>query len=384
MVDTTTPAPLVPTVARGAPPPRKIAVLRASAVGDFIFGLPALDALREAFPRAEIVVLGRAWHAAFLNGRHGPIDRVITVPPWSGVTVEPGELTDPEAIARFVSTMQKEAFDLAIQLHGGGRHSNRLVLSLGAALTAGTRTPDAPLLDQWVPYVYSQSEVLRALEVVALVGARVVTVEPRLSVTAADLAEAAVMAPADARPLVALHPGASAPERRWPPERFAAVGDALAGAGARVVVTGTTIEAPLAAMVTDAMHHPATNLAGRLTLGGLAGLQSRCAVVVANDTGPLHLAGAVGAATVGLYWGFNLVTAGPTVTSRHRPFASWQRECPTCGADLTRTRCDHRVSLVSDIDPVEVAAAALELLDRGRDRASHRDGSGTSTARAAR
>jgi ADP-heptose:LPS heptosyltransferase len=59
----------------------KIAVLRANAVGDFIVALPALQALRDTWPDAEIVLLARAWHRAFLEGRPGPVDRVEVLPP---------------------------------------------------------------------------------------------------------------------------------------------------------------------------------------------------------------------------------------------------------------------------------------------------------------
>src|SRR2546430_14707651 len=68
---------------------RRIAVLRANALGDFIFALPALEALRAAYPQAEIVLLAKKWHATFLQGRPGPVDRVIVVPPYPGVSEEP-------------------------------------------------------------------------------------------------------------------------------------------------------------------------------------------------------------------------------------------------------------------------------------------------------
>src|SRR5258708_31084265 len=68
---------------------RKIAVLRANALGDFILTLPALEALRAAYPHAEIVLLAKKWHAAFLANRPGPVDRVVVVPPYGGVGGEP-------------------------------------------------------------------------------------------------------------------------------------------------------------------------------------------------------------------------------------------------------------------------------------------------------
>src|SRR5947207_4014402 len=193
----------------------KIAVLRANALGDYIFALPALDALRFAYPDAEIVLLGAAWHVSFLTGRPGPVDRVVELPPL------------PDVGEAFLAKMRAEDFDLAIQLHGGGRETNPVVAALGARLTAGLRAADAPPLDRWVRYVYYQPEVFRYLEVVRLVGARPVGYRPVLELTADDRKAAAAVVPDGGRPLVVLHPGATDPRRRWPADRFSAVGDAL-------------------------------------------------------------------------------------------------------------------------------------------------------------
>src|SRR5438093_11199142 len=109
-------------------------------------------------------------------------------------------------VERYFDRMARERFDLGIHLHGGGRNSNPFLLRLGARLTAGLKTPDAPRLDRWLPYVYFQPEVLRYLEVVSLVGAPPTTFQPRLAVTGADLDEARRVVPETRRPLVALHP----------------------------------------------------------------------------------------------------------------------------------------------------------------------------------
>ena len=107
---------------------RKIAVLRANGLGDFIFALPALEALRAAYPQAEIVLLAKAWHAAFLNDRPGPVDRVIVIPPYRGVSLDSNDSNiaeDPAAQKLFFACMHRERFDLAIQMHGGGRTTRR-------------------------------------------------------------------------------------------------------------------------------------------------------------------------------------------------------------------------------------------------------------------
>ena len=343
---------------------RKIAVLRANALGDFIFALPALEALRAAYPRAEIVLLAKKWHATFLEGRPGPIDRVVVVPPCEGVSEEPGapgSVENSAELEQFFEAMVQERFDLAIQMHGGGRHSNPFLLRLGASMTVGLKTPDAVPLDRWVPYIYFQPEILRYLEVVSLVGATASVLEPRISVLEKDLFEAQSVVPEKARPLVVLHPGAGGPQRRWPPEKFSAVGDALAAAGAHIVVTGTKEEEHVVNAVITAMEAKAQNVCGCLSLGGLAGLLSRCRVLVSNDSGPLHVATAVGTATVGIYWCFNLITAGILTRSCHRPVVSWRLTCPICGVDRSCTSCDHHGSFVADIPTREVMMAALDL-----------------------
>jgi ADP-heptose:LPS heptosyltransferase len=199
----------------------------------------------------------------------------------------------------------------------------------------------------------------------ALVGAKTTNLEPEVAVTAEDLAASRCVIPALNQPLVVLHPGASDPRRHWPTEKFAVVGDALAQAGALVVVTGTAAEQNLVQAVVDRMQGNAQNLAGRLSLNGLTGLLSRSTVVIANDTGPLHLARAVGTPTVGIYWCGNLINAGTTVRTWHRPMISWRLICPVCGVDCTsRDRCDHPVSFVADVNAEEVIEAAMDLIQQ--------------------
>ncbi|GAA5183259.1 glycosyltransferase family 9 protein [Rugosimonospora acidiphila] len=350
----------------------RIAVLRANAVGDFIFTLPALDALRAAYPDAEITLLGAPWHARFLTGRPGPVDDVVVVPPLPGIrTADAGE--QAPSLPEFQEAVRARRYDVAVQLHGGGRNSNPFVLGLGARLAIGLRAPDAPALDRWVRYDYYQPEVFRYLEVVGLIGASPVGWRPRLELTEQDLMESKAVAGVPAGPRVALHPGASDTRRRWPARRFSEVGDALAEAGAEVIVTGTPPEREVVEEVVGQMRRPARALVGGLSLGGLAALYAGCAAVVSNDTGPLHLAEAVDTPTVGIYWIGNLINCAPPERTRHLPMISWTIHCPECGLDCTRdlypardgaTPCEHRVSFVADVPSVEVRDAALELLGR--------------------
>jgi len=100
---------------------------------------------------------------------------------------------------------------------------------------------------------------------------------------------------------VVLHPGASAPTRQWPTERYAAVGDALAADGWDVVLTGVPSERDISATVRERMRAPVTDLTGATSLGGLAALLADSAVLVGNDTGSAHLAVAVGAPSVTVF-----------------------------------------------------------------------------------
>ncbi|WP_018222535.1 glycosyltransferase family 9 protein [Salinispora pacifica] len=369
---------LLGPAAQRVPEVERIAVLRANALGDFIFVLPALTALRAAYPAAEIVLLGAPWHAKLWRDRPGPVDRVLVVPPAPGIRrPEPDE---PESgLADFLTRARAERFDLALQVHGGGANSNPVVAGLGARVTAGLRAEDAPPLDRWLRYVYYQHEVIRYLEVVALVGAVATTVVPTLAVTDADRAEAAeVLGPAD-RPRVALHPGATDTRRRWPVEHFAAVARQLHRDGYEVLVTGTPVEQEVVERVVAAAGVPLRPLVGTLSLGGLAGCYAGCALVVANDTGPLHLAAAVGTSTVGIFWVGNLITTATPLRGRHRPITSWTVHCPVCAVDCTPGsyphrpgdgECPHRDSFVAEVPVIEVLEAARDLLTHGAQPAS--------------
>ncbi len=350
---------LIPDVCR-------IAVLRANGIGDLIFALPALRALRRAYPLAQITLLASEWHRAFLSGRPGPVDRVISVPPSLGVRVDTGRPEDAVEMTAFFETMRRERFDLAVQLHGGGRHSNPFVRRLGARVTIGLRAPDAPPLDRWIPYVYFQSEIVRYLEVVGLAGAHVVTLDPHLAVTARDVEESFEVVSEGLGPFAVVHPSASDPKRRWPPDRFGAAARDLRAAGVAVFVVGIDRDRHLARRVVEAMGgDDRHDLTSRLSLGGLAGLLSRAALVLSNDSGPLHLAGAVGAPTVGNYWCGNVITAAPVNRARHRPVISWRLQCPRCGANAIDEPCGHADSFVADVPVEEVTEAAFDLLGGG-------------------
>jgi len=121
----------------------RIAVLRGGGLGDLMFALPAVAALKAGYPGASVTLLGTPVHAELLSQTVGPVDETVILPFAEGV--RPGPVDDGE-LERFLAGMRARNFDLAVQLHGGGRYSNPFLLRLGARHTVGTATEDAEVL----------------------------------------------------------------------------------------------------------------------------------------------------------------------------------------------------------------------------------------------
>jgi ADP-heptose:LPS heptosyltransferase len=343
----------------------KIAVLRANSLGDFIFILPALQALRETYPKSEITYLGKQWHKEFLQDRPSPIDKVIVLPPLQGVGESENYHNKDSEFEETVKQLKQVKFDIAIQLHGGGRYSNSFINKIGAKITLGLRTPDAEALDISVPYIYYQNEYLRYLEVVGKIGATTANLLPKISVLEKDFTEAKTYI-SNISPYIVLHPGASDTRRRWSTKNFSTVGDYFANHGYRIVITGIKEEENIANEIIGYMEHHAYNLCGQLTLSGLIGLLAQADLVISNDTGPLHLAEALGIKSVGLYWCTNLINAGFLTRENSYPLLSWTISCPICHQDMISpngtTLCTHETSFLNQIKAHQVIDAANSLL----------------------
>ena len=361
--------------------PRKIAVLHAKALGDFIVILPALDAIKRTYPDAELILLTKPWIKEFVSGRPSGVDRVISVPPLAGVkdpVESKGQVLDTDSCAypleadRFCQAMQGEKLDVVIHMQGDGKSVNPFINKFAARMTAGMCNPPAEPLDRSIPYVHYQSEILRNLEVVALIGAHTTSTgfEPRIEVTESDEQEAELVRQLiKGKPYIVIHPGADDLRRVWPAARFAKAADCLIEKGYEVVVTGTPKEEEGVMNVTQSMNCSAIPCTW-LGLGGLAALLQKSALVVSNDTGPLHLARAVGARTVGIYWAPNVLNWGPLSRDQHRVAISWQLECPQCGIrpvspwpfQPQKPDCSHPYSFVESVSVEEVVELAAELL----------------------
>jgi ADP-heptose:LPS heptosyltransferase len=305
--------------------PTRIAVVRAlPGVGDLLCAVPGLAALRAAHPDAHITLVGLPSAAWFVEAHPRLVDDLLPV---AGVPGLPEVVPDAAAARRFHATAVARRFDLAVQLHGSGVTTNPLTTMLGARHQVGAARPD-----QWqppgtvVPYPDDVHEILRVLAVTTAAGAPSVGTDLDLTLTPASRAEARRLLggpePAHA-PYVCLHPGASRPANRWPAERFAAVADLLAGAGHRVVLTGSPAESPVTAAVASAMTAaPVVDLAGRTSVVTLAAVLAGARLVVSNDTGAAHVAAAVQAPGVVVFHaGGDPARWAPLDRTRHRVVA---------------------------------------------------------------
>lgn len=384
MSSTTTTSPLRPfaaatpdpvTVGRlgeRLPGVHRIAVLRGGGLGDLLFAVPALYALAAAYPEAEIVLLGSAIHAELLAGRPGPVDEVAVLPAthteWSGT---------PDADeAEFVRRLRATPIDLAVQVHGGGAWSNPFLRQLNPRLSVGSRAAGAAPLHRNLPYRYYQHEMLRALEVAGLAGAPPVLLEPRLPLTEADRAAASAALGTVPEPVVVVHPGASDPRRCWPTARFAEIARHCLSRGATVVLVGgaadrrlvADIEARVAAASNGDSHLGTLRTLVGSDLSTLCGVLARADVLVGNDSGPRHLARALGTPTVGVFWIGNVISAGPLSRGNDRVLMSWVTRCPVCDQDVTdehAPRCPHDDSFVATVPVGDVRAEVDELLGWG-------------------
>jgi ADP-heptose:LPS heptosyltransferase len=301
-------------------------------------------------------------HAAMLAGRPAPFSAVEVLPVHPGV--REGSPVDPAATDAFVRRLQGRRLDLAVQAHGGGGNSNPFLLRLGARHSVGAAAPGAPRLERNLPYRYFQHETQRWLEVAALAGAPAVQLEARLRGRENTRPRAGVT------PRLVVHPGATDPRRRWPAARFAAVADAVAARGVEVVVVGDASDREAAAEIVASVGSPLVrSVADTISLPALVDLLEDSDVVLANDSGPRHVAMAVGTATVGVFWAPNMINAAPVARRRHRVHPGWTMSCPRCGAPLAQgdeLRCDHQESWVADVGVEPVLNDVLELLGTPR------------------
>ncbi|WP_190011201.1 glycosyltransferase family 9 protein [Streptomyces griseoviridis] len=268
----------------------RLLVLRALGLGDLLAGVPALRALRRAYPEHEIVLAAPAGLAP-LAAATGAVDRVLPA-------AEPGR-----AVPRALDWAGPPP-DLAVDLHGSGPASLRPLTALRPGRVLAFAAPDGP------PWYAEEHERDRWCRLLTAYG---IPADPD------DLLLPRPPVPSPAPGAVVLHPGAGAPSRRWPVERYAAVAEALRARGLRVVVTGGADEGDLVARLAKDAHLPDTDVfGGGLPYDRLSALVAGARAVLSGDTGVAHLAVAHAAPSVTLFGPVPPSRWGPPPHPRHR------------------------------------------------------------------
>lgn len=271
-----------------------MAVFRALQLGDMLCAVPAMRALRTALPAARITLVGLPWAEQFARRFHAYIDDFVAFP---GHPTFPEQPVRETLVPAFYDAMRARRFDLAIQLHGSGRISNRIVGAFGAKAAAGYVTANgegefAPGLS--LVYPDNGSEPIRLLRLAQFLGAASSATGLEFPITEEDERElnesglAAGLAPGR---YICIHPGAGIRDKCWPPHLFAAVADRLAEEfGLALVLTGSSKEADLTAAVAQHMRTPSIDAAAPISIGAMAALMGRARLLICNDTGVSHIA----------------------------------------------------------------------------------------------
>lgn len=339
----------------------KILVRANNWVGDAVMAVPALEAIRGRWPEAEIVVLARPWVADLYRGQPY-VDRLIAYD-------RDGRHRGFWGRERLASELRRERFDVAM-LFQNAFDAAWIVWRAGVPERIGyARDARSWLLTRAIPLPrageipahesYYYLELLRRAGWIAD-RPKVDRISLRISEDARRAAEQALLA-AGARAgatRVALAPGAAYGSAKcWLPERYAALADHLiADFGTDVIIFGAPPERDMVERIARAMRLRAINLAGATRIGDLPALLASCALFIGNDSGAMHVAGAVGLPVVGIF--------GPTDAEGTRPVTpqfTLVREPVSCSPCFLRNcPIDHRC--MTGISVERVVSAAQDWL----------------------
>lgn len=351
----------------------RILVIRPDHIGDVLLVTPALRLLRRAFPESEITALVGPWSEAVLA--HNPdVDRMLTCrfPGFDRSHPRPG-VGAYRQLWQDAQRLRIEDYQLALNLRADFWWGAALAAFAGIPYVWGFNAPEcAPFLTHAQPVREDEHQAasnLRLARAAAAIGAEVEDAGAHLQFDytaedkqAADAALQAAGIPADAT-LVAIHPGSGAPIKNWAAAGWHAVANVLAqDPDVHFLVTAGPAERTFAEDVAAGLTQDRVLLVEEVSLGELAALYARCALVMGPDSGPLHLAVAVGTPSVTLYGASDPVRFGPWGP------AAWHRTvvspipCRHCGYLALPAAALPQHPCMQFIEPAAVAAAARELL----------------------
>ncbi|MDP3722063.1 MAG: lipopolysaccharide heptosyltransferase II [Candidatus Omnitrophota bacterium] len=352
------------------PSPRRILVIRLDRIGDVVLSTPVFQALRRQFPHAFIAAMVRPACRDVVEG-HPALDEVILYD-------KDGRHRRLTETIRFARRLRRTAFDTALILHPTNR-SHWITWLAGIPVRIGYDRKSAWLLTHRIPHRKHegvQHEAAYTLEMLRVFDPAIgpgglhipppppeplIRIHPQAEQRVDVLLAEVAIQPADR--LVAVHPSASCVSKRWLPERFAEVADRLIEErGVRVCLVAGEDDVLYALRVAQAMRRPAVNLAGRLSLGELAALLRRCRLLISNDSGPVHVAAAVGTTVVDLFGrnqrGLSPARWGPI--GQGHVILHKEVGCVTCLAH----RCDIGFLCLTSLSVEEVYQASVAVLDR--------------------
>jgi len=350
----------------------RILLIRPDHIGDLLFTTPALRFLRGRLPNAHIALMVGPWAEAVVrNNPH--LDEIITCQ-FPGFTRRPkGSFFAPyRKLLRMLPSLRERAFDLAINLRFDFWWGALLIYLAGIPQRIGFDIAECrPFLTARVPYKGIKHEVERNIALVAeAVGEREAEQVPgplEFSPTEEDrcFAESYLKARGvgEGELLVCIHPGAGAPVKLWREEGFARVAQALMQEkSAKVILTGSEAERKLAEGIARQMTDQPIICLGETTLGQLAAIMRRSALVIGVDSGPLHLAVALHVPTVHLFGPVDERSFGPWGDRARHIVLTSQMPCIPCNRlDYAPDELDEH-PCVRAIAEEEVLAAAKSLL----------------------
>ena len=284
---------------------RSLLVLRLDRIGDLVMSLPALADLRQALPQARILLAVGRWSADV--AKSAPVDELLLwSAPWAGRRDEGGESW--LSLARKARGLRRRGLDLAIDLQGDVRAAMLMRLTGARARVGYANTGGASLLTQVVPLdeTVSWPEQNRRAIAVALGRTEIAAVDGASLLGEDDRALARGVLErfelASRRPLVGIHPSGGRKIKQWAMARWREVAGRLQNEfGATVVITGSAADAALASEISAGLTGKTVDLTGRLTLRESLALISALDLFLSPDTGPMHLACALGTPSVSIF-----------------------------------------------------------------------------------
>jgi len=344
---------------------RDILVLRLDGMGDLVMSSPMFPALKQAFPNARLTVLSASWSRELLPLVSGIDDVLFLDVPW----VTGGGAAAWVKLFETIRLLRARKFDLGIDPRGDFRNSFLLYLAgiphrVGFPITGG---------DYWLTHVIpaGADRHLRsfARAVVEYLAPDIETGRfmqfIRLPESGKQAAEAFLasrgVVRSPARPIVVIHPAARWSGRQWSIQRYAQVADRLAAeCGATILLTGSAAEKTVTSAVAEACRIAKTiNAAGAISFNGFLGLLASANLFIGVDSGPMHLADAMGTPVVALFGPALSKTVCPNGPCSRVITLQEQFPCAPC----SQTRCMHIGNSCLDAISVEnVFSAALRLL----------------------